>query len=195
MKIRPAQAADAPVMARVIIDTFLETNRGLMSEAAWQRRKDEWTYDVSARYWLEVIEAIKHGDVPMMCLFVAEDERGDVVGFAYGCPSSDELENGEDCQVVIGEVDVLYVRKSHQRQGYGRALAQATALYLARRGMKKLHICTPDNSVDSRRFYEKLGGQVVKTRDDFEDEEKIVLVVYEWADIWAFANEEQQPNK
>lgn len=173
-------------MARVIVDTFLETNRGLMSDAAWQRRKDEWTYDVSARDWQETIEAIAESHTPPMCIYVAEDDGGEVVGFAYACPSKDEED--VDSQAFIGEIDVLYVRKSHQRQGYGRALAQKAAAYLAHCGMTKLHICTPDNSPDSRRFYEKLGGQVVRTRDDFEDGEKIVLVVYEWQDIWAFAN-------
>lgn len=186
MKIRPAQAADAPAMARVIVDTFLETNLGLISDEAWQRRKEEWTYDVSERAWLETIEEIASDHASMLCIYVAEDENGEVVGFAYGCPSKDESER--DDRAVIGEVDVLYIRQSHQRQGYGRALAQTAAAHLARRGMQKLHICTPDNSIQSRRFYERLGGQVVTTRDDYEDGEKVVLVVYEWADIWAFAN-------
>lgn len=177
-------------MARVIVDTFLETNLGLMSDAAWQRRKDEWTYDVSARDWRETIEDIEKSPEPPMCIYVAEDDGGEVVGFAYACPSKDDdkAENAIDAQALIGEIDVLYVRKSHQRQGYGRALAQTAAAYLACRGKTKLHICTPENSVESRRFYEKLGGTIIKTRDDFEDGELAVLVVYEWADIWAFAN-------
>ena len=183
MKIRPASYEDALPMARVIVDTFLSSNRGIMSEAAWLKRKQEWTYEVSAGNWAEAVEEIKSGKTPLCCLYVAEDERGEVVGLAYGCPSKDAADPKE-----VGEIDILYVRESHQRKGIGRALAQATAAHLARLGMTRLHICTPVENKEGRVFYDRLGGQVVSTRDDYEDGELCVLVVYEWPDMQAFAN-------
>ena len=183
MKIRPAIWEDTPAMARVIVDTFLASNRGIMSDAALQRRKESWTYDVSARAWQQVIDEIAQGNRAATSLFVAEDESGEVIGFAMGCPSKD----GADADDV-GEIDILYVRESHQRQGIGHALAQATAAHLAHAGMTKLHICTPEANIQGRRFYDKLGGRIIGTRDDYDDGELIVLVTYEWEDIRAFAD-------
>lgn len=183
MKIRPANIEDALPMAHVIVDTFLAANQGLMSAQALQRRKEQWTYEASARDWQETMQAIAQGSSPYTCLFVAEDDGGEVIGFAMGCASKDK-----DAPQDVGEIDILYVRESHQRRGIGRALAQAAAAHLADVGMTKLHICTPEASTQARRFYDGLGGRVIATRDDYDDGELIVLVVYEWRDIRLFAD-------
>lgn len=190
MKIRPARSEDAPAIARVLVDTFLESNRGLMSEEAWQRRKQEWTYEVSARNWRETVEEIEQGASTRLCLFVAEDDAGEVVGLSYACPSKDE-NDAED----VGELDVLYVQTSHQRQGIGRALVQATAAHLAQVGVQKLHICTPENNIPGRVFYDRLGGRIIGKRDDYEDGELCVLVVYEWDDIHSLIGKSERGGK
>lgn len=180
MKIRPATVEDAPGMARVIVDTFLASNRGIMSPEALQRRKQTWTYEVSARNWRRAIEEMTEGD-SAICIYVAEDEGGQVVGLSLGCPARDETATAE-----VGEIDVLYVAESHQRRGIGRALAQTTAAHLAGWGMRKLQICTPVANTQARRFYNKLGGRIIGTRDDYDEGEVIPLVIYEWANIQAF---------
>ena len=187
MKIRPANMDDALPMAHVIVDTFLAANQGIMSEQALQRRKEQWTYEASARDWQETMQAIAQGLSPYTCLFVAEDEGGEVIGFTMGCASKDK-DAPQNVPQDVGEIDILYVRKSHQRRGIGRALAQAAAAHLADAGMTKLHICTPKASTEARRFYDRLGGRVIATRDDYDDGELIVLVVYEWRDIRLFAD-------
>ena len=183
IKIRPAQLDDALPMGKVIVDTFLASNRGLMSEAAWQRRKENWTYEVSAGNWRDLMLEIAAGRAPATCLYVAEDEAGKVVGMALGCPSKDEQDRAD-----VGEIDVLYVSEAYQRRGIGSLLTQATAAHLARAGMTRLHICTPANNVQGRRFYEKLGGRVEGMREDDEDGEVVTLVVYAWSDIHTLVN-------
>jgi ribosomal protein S18 acetylase RimI-like enzyme len=183
MKIRLAQIEDAPEMARVIVDTFLATNRGVLSEQAWQRRKEEWTYEVSANNWRNAIDEIADGVEANSCIYVAEAETSEVVGLAMGCPVKEEAEAKAVGSTAIGEVDVLYVSQSHQRQGIGRALLQATAAHLARLGMTKLHICTPVANTEGRIFYDRLGGRIIGTRDDYSDGELIPLVIYEWENI------------
>jgi ribosomal protein S18 acetylase RimI-like enzyme len=183
MKIRHARFEDAPAVARVLVDTFMESNRGILSEEAWQRRKRDWTYEVSARNWESAITEITNGSDPYSCLYVAEDDAGEIVGMAYGCPAKEGTP-----PLDTGEVSVLYVLESYQRQGIGRALTQVTAAHLARLGMTKLHICTPAANAPGRVFYEKIGGVVVGERDDYEDGELTKLVVYEWADIQQLAN-------
>jgi ribosomal protein S18 acetylase RimI-like enzyme len=195
MKIRLATVEDARGMARVIVDTFLAANRGVLSEEAWQRRKEEWTHEVSARNWEASINEIASGASPNECIYVAEDETGAIVGLAMGCPSSDESAAKNGGLKAIGEVNVLYVSESHQRQGIGRSLVQATAAHLARFGMTKLRIVTPEANTEGRVFYEKIGGHIVGMRADYNDGELIPLVVYEWPDIHIFAatNERGQP--
>ncbi len=189
MKIRLAKVEDALGMARVIVDTFLSSNRGIMSEEALRKRKEEWTYVVSAGNWKKAIEGIADGAMPLSCLYVAEAETGEIVGLALGGPSKDENDPAE-----VGEIDVLYVSESYQRKGIGRALARAAAAHLARFGMTRLHICTPTANTEGRIFYDRIGGQVIGTREDYEDGELIPLVVYEWPDMQTFANRDNQLN-
>lgn len=192
MKIRLATVDDARGMARVIVDTFLAANRGVLSEEAWQRRKAEWTHEVSARNWESAINGIADSSSPTECIYVAEDETGEIVGVAMGCPSPDENDPKDIGPKNIGEVNLLYVSESHQKQGIGRALVQATAAHLARSGMTKLHIATAEANTEGRIFYERIGGRIVGTRQDFGDGEPLPLVVYEWPDIHIFATMNEQ---
>ena len=192
MKIRPAQVEDAPAMGRVIVDTFMASNQGILSEEALQRRRQEWTREDSARNWERALRQIAGEESPRECIFVAEDENGEVVGLAMGSPASYEREKNEEVEPTgeeapreenIGEVTVLYVLPSHQGQGIGRALVMATAAQLARWEMTKLRIYTLSANVAGRRFYEKIGGIVVGTVNDVGEGEVIPMVVYEWAQI------------
>jgi GNAT superfamily N-acetyltransferase len=185
MKIRLARRDDAPGMARVIVDTFLSSNRGILSDEALRRRKKEWTYEVSARNWQRALAEIAGEIDSRECVYVAEDENGEIAGVSVGCPSADATESD-----AIGEVSALYVRERNQGQGVGRALVQATAAYLAQRGMTKLHIRTQAANSQSRGFYEKLGGEMIGTAEDDGDGELLLLVVYEWANIQTIATVE-----
>lgn len=187
MHIRPARLDDAPAMARVIVDTFMQTNQGIMSEEALRKRAQTWTYEVSAQNWRDTMLDIASGVTPLACLYVAVDESDEVVGFAWGYPVDPEQRQDVDGAAAAGpttaEIDVLYVRADHQGRGIGGALVQTVAADLAGKGMTSLHIATPAATPQSRRFYEALGGRVIGTRQDHEDGEIVDLVVYGWPDI------------
>lgn len=180
MFIRPARVGDGLGMAHVIVDTFLLANEGIMPEETLAKRRQEWTYAVSARSWEELLRELSEGRSPRECVYVATEkgtngEADEVVGLAYGCPSA----SGD----TIGEVDILYVRADHQGQGLGRALVQAVAAHLAQHGMTILHIATLETSPAARHFYESIGGQMVGTRQHDEYGVLLPLVVYGWPDI------------
>jgi GNAT superfamily N-acetyltransferase len=181
MKIRPAKIEDALPVAQVIVDVFSGTYHGIVPDEVLQQRKH--TYDESAHRWREVIEAIEQGRSPLSCVYVAENAEGEVIGMSYACPSKDEARPEH-----VGELDMLYIRENYQRQGVGSALVQVTAAHMARVGMTTLHICTPTAHTQGRRFYDKLGGKIVGTREDHDNGEVIPLVVYEWANIQTLVN-------
>ena len=133
-----------------------------------------------ARTLREIAAGQRHGE----CIFVADDQGGDLVGLAMGGPVN------VDDQQQVGAVYALYVRHSHQGRGLGR-LVQAIAADLAAHGMITLRIgCLAANAL-ARRCYEALGGRVVGER--LFDEEGMLLpeVVYAWPDIQTLAPEGQ----
>lgn len=174
MLIRPAQVKDAPAMGRVMVDTFLTAHHGQMPEEAWQKRKAEWTYDVSAAGWARRITSINNGD-ETMCVYLAVTETGEVVGLAMGQPVEGVAQTGE--------VVALYVREQYQGQGIGRQLVQAVAAYLATTGIKSLHIAVLAANAPARRFYEAIGGRVVGEREFDEEGFLLPEIVYGWPDI------------
>ena len=51
MDVRSATLEDAPVLGRVTVEAWLSAHRGQMPEAAWRKRVEEWTPEVSAQGW------------------------------------------------------------------------------------------------------------------------------------------------
>ncbi|MEZ4733056.1 MAG: GNAT family N-acetyltransferase [Caldilineaceae bacterium] len=176
MLIRPAQVTDAPAMGRVMVDTYLTAHHGQMPEEAWQKRKAEWTYDVSARNWARAIAEIDDGN-EAECIYVAVTTEGEVVGLAMGHPAA---------TAQTGEIGALYVQPAYQSQGIGRQLVQAVAAYLATTGITTLHIAVLAANTPARRFYEAIGGQVVGEREFDEEGFLLPEVVYGWPDIRVF---------
>lgn len=177
MIIRPAQVTDALAMGRVMVDTYLTAHYSQMPEEAWQKRKTEWTHDVSARNWARTIAEIDDGN-HAECIYVAVTEGDDVVGLAMGHPAAETAQ--------IGEIGSLYVSESYQGQGIGRQLVQAVAAHLATTGITTLHIAVLAVNTPARRFYEAIGGRVVGEREFDEEGFLLPEIVYGWPDIGVF---------
>lgn len=175
--IRLAQPADAPALARVMVDTWLAAHRGQVPEEQWQRRREEWTYDVSEQGWRRLLAEIADGSNTQECIYVAATEAGEVVGVAVGCPAAlDLLPNA-------AEVSALYVHPAAQGQGLGRGLVRAVAAHQAQLGRQALMISVLTTNAPARRFYEALGGQVIGTRQTEDYGFPEPQVVYGWKDI------------
>lgn len=177
MIVRAAKVEDAPAMAKVMVDTWLSAHRGQMPEEVWTKRRDEWTYDVSERGWARTLKEIADDVHSKDCIYVAEDEIGEIVGLAMGVPADDAP--------TTGEVSTLYVRESHQGHGIGRRLVQSVAAHLARLGMPALQIAVLAANAPARRFYEAIGGGIIGEREFDEEGFMLSEVVYGWADTSA----------
>jgi ribosomal protein S18 acetylase RimI-like enzyme len=178
MIIRAAREADARAMGQVMVDTYLAAHRSQMPDAAWAKRAEEWTPQVSADGWARTLREIASGERPQDCIYVALDD-GAIVGLAMGGPANAEA------LPQTGAVYALYISTHHQGQGLGRRLVQAVAADLGQKGMTALQIGCLAANTPARGFYEAIGGRLVCERMFDEDGIMLPEVVYEWADIQA----------
>ena len=182
MVVRAAREEDAPAMARVIVDTFLTAHRGQIPEPALAKRRQEWTYAVSEGGWSRMMREIAAGASPRECAYVAEDEGEAVVGLAAGGPAEPEFPEN------TGKIYALYVRESHQRQGLGSRLVRAMATQMAEMGMTALVLHCWAANASARRFYEAMGGCVIREREVDEYGAMVPEVIYGWPDTRPLLN-------
>ena len=55
MRIRGAELRDAPALGHLVVESWLAAHRGQVPDAAWQKRLDEWTPEVSGRAWARLL--------------------------------------------------------------------------------------------------------------------------------------------
>lgn len=168
LALRRARIADAPAIARVYVDSWRQTYRGLLPDAYLDGlRRDtfekHWRRTLATRGWAFVAE---HQDCE-------SGEGPQVIGMASGGRARRD-------RVGAGEIYVLYVDQKFKRQSAGRALFDACQLELATRGMGNLFIWVlADNP--ARKFYEHLGGTLVDRAKLEVGGREVEEVAYFWA--------------
>ena len=181
MRVRAAVVEDAPAMGRVMVEAWLKAHRGQMPDAAWQKRVDEWTPDVSARAWARLLTERAQGDHGRGVLLVAEDDAGDLVGLVLGTEAEDDTSGS------TADISALYVLPDQQGRGIGRRLLQEAASETATLGFSSLEIGVLTANLPARGFYEAMGGREAGQRTF--DEEGVLLpgTVYTWPDLAALS--------
>ncbi len=139
LTVRRARGLDAPALARVQVDSWRESYRGIIPQAYL----DGLSYDAHERQWRRTLGARGWGFLAIW--------QGQIVGLA----------SGGRCRSVkgfSGELYVLYLLRAYQGRGIGRALFDAVHHELARRGHGDILVWVlADNP--ARGFYERLGGE------------------------------------
>lgn len=165
--IRPAALEDAESLAHVQVDSYRSAYAGILPDDYLA----QFSYDEQEQDWRELISS---GEIDV--LLVAENEAGEVAGYALG----ERLEGQRyDCELVA-----LYVRQADQGRGIGRSLIAAVAGEFRRQGSRSLVLWVLEANHYARSLYERLGGQLVDRRQ-LELDENTVLdeVAYAWPDI------------
>ena len=116
MKVRAAVPDDSPDMGRVMVEAWLTAHRGQVPDAAWHKRVNEWTPEVSAQAWARTFAERAQGDQPRDVLLVADDDANELIAVVFGTEADDDTSGS------VAEIVVLYVRPGRQRQGIGRLL-------------------------------------------------------------------------
>jgi GrpB-like predicted nucleotidyltransferase (UPF0157 family)/ribosomal protein S18 acetylase RimI-like enzyme len=138
--VRPARVEDAAAIARVQIDAWRDTYRGIVPDAHLDALSYE-DYEHRRRTNLQDPATRTH---------VAVD--GDVVAFAMSGPERDPATGG-------GELYAIYVRASHRSRKVGRRLLLHVAEAFAADGVESMVVWVLRDNGNARRFYEAMGGQ------------------------------------
>ena len=168
MNVRRARPQDASAIARVQVDTWRSAYRGIVPD----KHLDGMSYERLAKNWEERISDPDKRNA----LFVAEDDRGSVVGFA-ACGDA-----REDARDYEAELYAIYVDQRMQRKGLGKRLVLSVAQELKARGFHSMLIWVlADNQY--KRFYESIGGKRVRTKEVTIGEKALQELGYGWDDL------------
>jgi ribosomal protein S18 acetylase RimI-like enzyme len=177
MRIREAELRDTTAMARVSIDSYRAAHRGQVPEESLTKL----TYEESERNWARAIRELSEDDECQEFIYVAENDKGLIVGAAMGGPER------SDHPLYTGEIYFLYLLPAYHRQGIGRLLVIRVVERLVEQGMSSLLIRVLKVNDPARRFYEALGGHLVPDVEEQLEEGGAVLVqlAYGWRDVSA----------
>lgn len=178
-EIRPAAAADAMALGRLHVAAWRETYRGLLPDAMLAGLSAE----ARGAAWEEVLrDPAAYQDAR---IHLAEED-GDMIGFAACGAQSDA---GLAAAGFDGEIGAIYLLRTAQRRGIGRLLMQTAAADLKGRGFRAASLWVLRDNMPARRFYERLGGELVGEKRDMRPEGELVEVAYGWRDLAQLAGE------
>lgn len=166
MKIRKTAPGDGQGIANVHINSWKTTYKGIISDDYL----NSMDFEKRAESWEKIIES---GDG---LNFIAQNESGEIVGFASGGQEQ------TDDPKYKGEVYAIYILESHQRKGLGKKLIKPVIEGLINRDFPNLVIWALEENA-CRSFYESLGGKIVNKKPILISGSPLVEVAYGWEDI------------
>ena len=172
MKIREAYQGDAAAMARVTVDSYRSAHRDHIPAESLMK----FTYEESERNWARTLLKLSGSTESKECIYVAENDAGDLIGVAMGGPER------SNHPIFTGEIYILYLLPEYHRQGIGRWLTGQVVRRLVEWEMHSLIIRVLKANAPARRFYEALGGQLVLEEQIEEDGVVLEQVAYGWMD-------------
>ena len=169
MKIRQASNIDIPEIARVHVDTWKTTYKNVFSDDYLAKM----SYEKREQIWHQVFS---NSSKDNNFTYVAENEFNQIIGFAN---AGIERENN---LTYHGELYAIYILKDCQRKGLGTKLFESVVDRLQTMQINSMLVWVlNDNS--ACRFYQKLGGIKVYSKDIERQETKLLEVAYGWEDI------------
>lgn len=170
MRIRKAVPGDATGIAKVHVDSWRTTYSGIISE----RFLEGMSYRERENRWHDIFDRAQPGS----CVFVAENEGGEIVGFASG-----GRERSGKYHNFQGELYAIYLLEEVQSQGIGRILFHETAGNLEEQGFSSILVWVLADNRQARVFYESFGPLRVDSQPIEIDEDLFEEVAFGWRNI------------
>lgn len=156
MKIRYAELFDAFSLAKIHCESWQRTYANLVPKEILEKRK--FSQERVAR-WENRLKEKNH------CVLVCENDKGTVVGFAWGGI-------GRDAKIALkSELYALYVDEKEQNRGYGSALLLAFALEMG----TDFYLFALKGNEKAKNFYLKKGGILKTEFTKSQEDEGFVL--------------------
>ncbi|WP_306421198.1 GNAT family N-acetyltransferase [Robertmurraya sp. DFI.2.37] len=166
MIIREAALSDAEGIAKVHVDSWRTTYKGIVSDVFLE----QLSYKKRTKSWIENIQRLDNYVV------VAENDDGQIVGFADGGKRESNLIEHS------GDLTAIYILEEYQGKGIGKKLVGKLSEHFKKLGYKKIFVeVLEDNK--SRLFYEKLGAQYCETTKITIQGDELNLAIYKWENI------------
>jgi ribosomal protein S18 acetylase RimI-like enzyme len=167
--LRPAKLEDAPGIAKVHVDSWRSTYKGLIAEEylaalSYERRTQAWSQNISN---------LQNGRF----LFIAETRPGEIVGFVSAGPEH------EGDPLYQAELDAIYLLQAAQGQGLGRKLVDMAMRALCQRGFSCMLLWVLKDNLPARKFYAALGGEYLRERPIKIGTQVLIEVAYGWKNI------------
>ena len=170
-QIRRAIPDDATGIARVHIDSWHDTYRGIVPDEFL----DSMDYAQRAERWRQRLD-IEAGTLSSTLNLVAVDTTGSVVGFISGGRERERAVRTE------GEIYAIYLLPDVKGIGLGRELIRDLVRALEVEGFTSLLVWVLSDN-PSRHFYERLGGIEERRKVIDIGNQKFEEIAYVWSDL------------
>lgn len=170
-QIRAATTSDAGAIAAAHVACWRESYPGLIAD----RILSGLSIEKRAASWLRILnDPTANHDI---AVYVAAEQDGSALGFgACSRQRTPDLSAGG----FAGEFQAIYVLRRAQRGGLGRDLMCAMARDLESRALDGAALWVLRDNTPARRFYEAVGGVIVRERDERRDDQVFPEVAYGW---------------
>ncbi|MCD5323204.1 MULTISPECIES: GNAT family N-acetyltransferase [Pontibacillus] len=165
MRIRKAKMGDGRNVAKVQVDTWKTTYKGVVPDQVLEKM----TYDSREKQWKGIIET--------QSIYVAETAEGEIVGFSNGGKERSGKYEGYE-----GELYAIYIRDEHQNKGLGRKLVRPVVEDLLKEGISSMVVLVLREN-PACRFYESLGAVEIASVPIKVGSEALEELVYGWKEI------------
>lgn len=172
IRVRLAQTGDAAAIARVRVDSWRTTYRGLLPDEYLV----QLSYEQSTQSWRSLLEAPERRGLA----FVAETITYQIVGFAIGGANRD----GDP--VYDGELYAIYLLEEHQHQGLGKRLLTTLTRRLLQEGISSM-VAWMLSGNPAGAFYRAMGGEQVNERGIMIGGRSYREIAFGWLDIHPLA--------
>jgi GNAT superfamily N-acetyltransferase len=175
LNFRKVKLSDTNGIAKVHVDTWNATYKGLISEKILQRR----TYEVLQRRWYERIGTLTNKEI----IYIAEDDYGEIVAFIMAASEKFNLIGTlQDLNDYEGELMAIYVLKEYQNKNIGFRLLSLVVNYLLRKNVNSMTVWVLKEN-PSKVFYKRLGAKYIGDKYLDLDGELYLESAYGWSDI------------
>lgn len=172
MNIRPALEQDIPSLAKVHVESWRTTYRGIVADSFLANLSYQKHEERHRRYIAQ----------SQVVYFLAELTEAGVVGFLSGGP-----ERSGDAQ-FSSELYAIYLLAEHQRRGIGAQLVREWACSIISAGKSSGLVWVLADNAPARRFYERLGGQPMREEILEIGGQPLKEIAYGWKDLSLISN-------